>query len=300
MKKIFILFGLFLVFQGSVFAAEQAMSTLKMSDVQVFVEKKCFGLKDKNDNVVVKPIYKKLIKLGTSSWIVQKNNRFGLIDSSGNVLVSPKYRHVDRFFGKYVKLGNDNDFGLYDETGKIIVPPEYSSVDPLFGQMFLVCKNFKYGIIDSEGKKLLNSDFDDIYMPSPTVLRIQHEGQWYEIERLSSSDIVLPEGVKKVTINNKDFKVTTLMTNTGLLSGYSALTLTDYTLKVFSSISPAYEQTIDDLMFSQGADTVTIFAKMSWIPMFPFTYAKKYFNNFRDPNSGPLAEQRNGIKRKIK
>ena len=205
-----------------------------------------------------------------------------------------------RVFGKYVKLGYDNDYGLYDETGKAVIAPEYSSIEPLFGKMFLTCKKYKYGIVDFEGKKLLDNEFDDIYMPNPKALRVQYEGEWYEIERLKSENITLPEGVKKVKINNEDFQVTHLVTNTGLLSGYSAVTAADYTLKILSSISPAYEDTIDDLMLSQGADTVSIFVKLGWIPKFPFTYAKKYYQNLRNPNNGPLSGVKNELKRQIK
>ncbi len=300
MKKIVILLGLLMVFNGCAYAAQDEVLPLKVSDVKVFSDDGYFGLKDKNGSIVVEAKYKKLIKVGDGAWIIQQKNRFGLIDSSGNTLVKPRYRHVERVFGKYVKLGNDNDYGLYDETGKAVISPEYSSIEPLFGKMFLTCKKYKYGIVDFEGKKLLDNEFDDIYMPNPKALRVQYEGEWYEIERLKSENITLPEGVKKVKINNEDFQVTHLVTNTGLLSGYSAVTAADYTLKILSSISPAYEDTIDDLMLSQGADTVSIFVKLGWIPKFPFTYAKKYYQNLRNPNNGPLSGVKNELKRQIK
>lgn len=298
MKKIFIFICLAVLLDGAAFCAQTG--SVSYLDVQTFSENGLFGLKDINDTIVVKPQYKKLIRLGESAWIIQKKNRFGIIDNGGNYIVKPKYRHADRVFGKFAKLGNERDYGLYDATGKAIIPHEYSSIDPLFGKMFLVGKNFKYGIVDFEGKKLLNTDFDDIYMPDPHKLRLKYEGEWYEIERMTSTDIVLPEGVRKVTINNKDFKVTHLVENTGVLSGYSVLTVTDYSLKLFSSISPAYEETIDELMLSQGAETVSIFMKLGWIPRFPVVYAQKYINNLRDPNSGPLSDVRNELRRQIK
>ena len=294
MKKILIILGLVFSFFAAAlsgFAAE--------AKTEVYGENGKFGLKCGNETIT-KAEYKKLIRLGEKAWIFQKGSRFGLIDDNGNILVKPKYRHADRVLGQFAKLGNDNDYGLYDETGKAVIAPEYSSIEPLFGKMFLTCKKYKYGIVDFEGKKLLDNEFDDIYMPNPKALRVQYEGEWYEIERLKSENITLPEGVKKVKINNEDFQVTHLVTNTGLLSGYSAVTAADYTLKILSSISPAYEDTIDDLMLSQGADTVSIFVKLGWIPKFPFTYAKKYYQNLRNPNNGPLSGVKNELKRQIK
>lgn len=299
MKKILLLIGLILLIQNSVFAEATIAPVLKMSDVEVYSEDGKFGLKDLSGNIVVKSDYKKMIRLGNSSWIIQKGNKFGLMDSSGNYIIKPKYRHVARIFGKYVKLGNDNDYGLYDEHGKIIVPPEYTSIDPLFGQMFLTCKDFKYGVVNMEGEQLLENKFDDIYMPTPKSMRIQFEGQWYQIERWHDDGIVLPPNVRRITVNDQDLKLTTLITNPGAASGYSVLTATDYFIKLFSSISPAYEQTIDDLMFSQGAETVNIFMKMSWLPKFPYTYLKKYIYNVRTPNNGPLADKRNKLKRQM-
>ena len=106
--------------------------------------------------------------------------------------------------------------------------------------------------------------------------------------------------IKKGVVKNENFKVIHLVTNTGLFSGYYALTASDYTLKILSSISPAYEQTVDELMFSQGADGVFSFVKFSWLPKFPFAYAKKYYQNFVAPNNGPLSSVRKNIKRQIK
>lgn len=302
MKKILLFLSLLIfILQTPAQAIEDPKPVLQMSDVEVFSDEDgLFGLKDKQGNVVVEPQYKKIIRLGNTSWIIQRKSKFGLMDSSGNYLIKPKYRHVERVFGEYVKLGNDKDFGLYNQKGEIVIAPEYTKIDPLFGRMFLTCKDYKYGISDETGKILLKNEYDDIYMPTPKTMRIKYDGEWFEIERLAEDEIILPEGVHKITVDNKDYKVTHLIANTGVISGYSALTLADYTLKIFSSISPAYEETIDELMLSQGAETVSIFIKLGWIPKFPFTYAKKYYNNLRAPNNGPLSDVRNDMKKQLK
>ena len=290
-----------MLLQNAAFAAEpQTATNYKVSDMVVYSDEGNFGLKDKSGNIVVDAQYKKLIRLGENAWIIQKGSRFGLMDSNGKILVKPKYRHVDRVLGKYAKLGNDKDYGLYDDKGNAVIPAEYSMIEPMFGEMFLTCKKYKYGIMNKNGEVLLKNDFDDIYMPDMHTLRLKYEGKWYQIERMTADDIELPEGVKKVTINNKEFKVTHLVSNTGVFSGYYTLTAADYVLKILSSISPAYEQTIDELMFSQGADGISIFVKLGWLPRFPFTYAKKYYDNFMSPTTGPLSDLRYDLKRQIK
>lgn len=300
MKKLVIITGILLLLHSISFANEtESVPQSSISNAIVYKEKNNFGIKDKNNNILVEAQYKKIIRVGNTSWIVQKKNRFGLIDANGNYLVEPKYRHVERIFGKYVKLGNDSNYGLHDEFGKTIIPHEYTQIEPLYGSKFLTCKNYKYGVIDETGKILIENTLDDIYMPTPQTLRVKHEGEWYELEKWKEGDIELPNEVQKVKINNTELKVTRLAINTGLLSGYSALTATDYTLKLFSSLSPAYADTIDELMLSQGAETVSIFIKLAWLPKFPFTYAKKYYSNIKNPYNGPLSDLRKDIKRQI-
>lgn len=302
MKKILVLLGLFLFIQNCCLSTETLQgavdSNITMSDLSVFNEKNLFGLKDKNGRIIVKPEYKKLIRLGESSWIVQKKNKYGLIDNSGNFLLEPKYRHVDRMLGKYLKIGNEHDFAVYNEKGEIIIPPEYTSINLLFGEMFLTYKNYKYGVADKHGKVILDNIFDDIYMPQPNVMRIQYNGEWYEIEQIAKGEINLPEDVQNIK-NNSDFKITAIMKDPAAASGYSVVTFTDYFLKIFSSISPSHEETIDELMLSQGAETVSIFMKLTWLPKYPYTYVKKYYHNIRTPNNGPLSDVKNELKQKL-
>ena len=303
MKKLVLTLFLVLLFSSqNTFAQTQEplKAQLTMQDVVVFSNNKntLFGLKDKSGNIVVDAQYKKLIRLGTSSWIINKKNKYGIMDSSGNILVEPKFRHVDRMMLKYVKLGNENDYGVYDEKGEIILPNEYMTINMLFGGMFLITKNYKYGVADRNGNIILKPIFDEIYMPKPNIMRIEYNGQWYEIEQIAGGEIELPEDVKNIK-ENRNFKVTEFVKDPLTASGYSAVTFTDYFLKIFSSISPSHEETIDELMLSQGADTVNIFIKCTWLPKYPFTFAKKYYHNIRTPNNGPLSNVKSDLKKKL-
>lgn len=298
MKKFLILLGLFIIFQGCSYAVTQTGSVTENVTVKVFNQEKLFGLQDSNGNVLVEPVYKKMIRLGNSAFIVQKRNKFGLIDYNGNILVPIKYSHVDRMLGKYLKIGRANKYALYDEHGKEILPLEYSSINLLFGGMFLTCKNFKYGVIDMNGRTILENKFDDIYMPKPNIIRINYNGQWYEIEQVKGEALTLPQDVRAIK-GDENFKISELITKPGTATGYSVVTFTDYLLKIFSSISPAHEQTIDELMLSQGAETVSIFIKLTWLPKYPFAYARNYFNTVRTPNNGPLSDVKYELKRQL-
>ena len=298
MKKFLLFLGLIIICQGMTIAVTQEGSVSENVSVKLFKEDKYFGLKDENENIIVEPVYKKMIVLGDSSFIVQKGSKFGLMDYNGNILIPIKYTHVERVLGKYLKIGRGNKYALYDEYGKEILPREYSSIDLLFGGMFLTRKDFKYGISDMNGRTILENKFDDIYMPEPNIMRISYEGQWYEIEQVRGEKFTLPQDIQDIK-GNENFKISELITKPGTATGYSVVTFTDYLLKLFSSISPAHEQTIDELMLSQGAETVSILLKLTWLPKYPFSYARNYFNTVRTPNNGPLSEVKYELKRQL-
>lgn len=291
MKKIFCrALLLILLISGSCFAA---------SDVSVFSEDGKFGLKDTKGNVLAKPVYKKLIVLGDNeSYIALKGSRYGIVSNSGDVLLDFKYSHATRVLGKFVKFGNYKGFGLYDKDGNVIIPQNQDSIELLFGGMFLVSKDYKYGLVDFEGNTITDYIFDDIYMPKPNIMRVKYNGEWYEIEQIAAQSFSLPKDIQDVKTSS-DFKITKLVTSPGAASKYSVVTATDYFLKILSSISPAYEATIDELMLSQGAEAVSIFMKVSWLPKFPFVYAKNYYKTFRNPNNGPLSGIKENIKREL-
>ncbi len=268
------------------------------ADTQVFNEDGKFGLKDAKGNVIAKPIYKKLIALGDSSYIALKGSKYGIVSKSGDVILDYKYSHAARILGKFVKFGNYKGYGLYNEHGEVIIPQEQDSIDILFGGMFLVSKNYKYGLVDFDGNVVLDYVCDDIYMPKPNIMRVKYNGEWYEIEQVSAQSLTLPKDIQDVRTSS-EFKITKLVTSPGAASKYSVVTITDYFLKILSSISPAYEATIDELMLSQGAEAVSIFMKVSWLPKFPFVYAKNYYKSFRNPNSGPLSGLKENIMREL-
>lgn len=300
MKKLLIIVGILLLTGSSSLAIDDAVK-LSGKDLTTFSQNEKWGLKDKSGNVIIEPVYLKMIRLRDSSWIVQnKKRKFGLIDNSGNILVPIKYNHADRIVSKFAKFGNNKDYGIYDEYGNVIVKPEYSKIDILYGQMFLTCKNYKYGIVGYDGKVILENDFDDIYMPKPNVMRIEYEGKWYELEQVNAQTLTLPADAKTNLATKEDLDLRNIVVNTGVMSGYSVLTFSDYLIKIFSSISPAHEDTIDELMLSQGADTVNILVKLTWIPKYPVVYVKKYYENVRNPNNGPLSGVRKELKHKAK
>lgn len=299
MKKLLILI-LLICFVTPAYCFNKVPTGITNDNVILYQVDDKWGLKNSCGEILTDPIYKKMIRVGYHSWIVQgKNNKYGLTDEYGNIIIEPKYRHTDRILGKYAKFGNTGDYGLYNEFGKLIIPHEYQKIDLLFGKMFLTYKNYKYGVMNFNGNVLLENEFDDIYMPSHSIMRILYKGEWYELQQINSETLTLPENAKEHIYDDNDIDLYRFVKETGVISGYSVVSFSDFLIKIFSSISPAHEETIDELMLSYGADTISILKKLSWIPKYPFTYAQKYYHIVRNPNSGPLVDFKNDLKKKM-
>ena len=272
------------------------IQTTTFANPVIFNDNGKFGLQDGHGAVIVEAKYKKLIRLGESGWIIQKGSKFGIINSNGTILVEPVYSNADRILGKFVKFKKGDKYGIFDEQGFTILPVEYSSIDLLYGGMFLTCKKYKYGVTDFNGQPILDNIFDDIYMPKPNSMIIVYNGEKYEITRAQGQELTLPNNIREIK-DNSDFTITELIAKPVATTGYYSVSATNYLLKVFSSISPAYEQTIDELMFSQGADAASVIMKCAWIPMFPIVYIKKYYQNIKAPNNGPLSGVKSNLKK---
>ena len=263
-----------------------------------YPENNKFGLM-KGETKITEAEYSKLIRLGDTAWLFLKRGRYGIIDNEGKILVEPKFSSAQRYIGHYAKLGYGGLYAIYDNHGNMIIDREYTSIDILYGRMFLVGKNYKYGLISFDGDILLAPVADDIYMPKPNILKILYDGNWYEIEHLGKETMQIPADIASLDLDNSEFKITTIVQNPIMSAGYGVVSFSDYLIKLISSISPAYEKTIDELILAHGADTATILMKSGWLVKFPFVYGKNYYQILVAPNNGPLSDVKSNLKNKI-
>ena len=276
------------------------------AETLVYSDNNKFGLKDNQGSIITKAKYKKLVRLGTSSWISQERTKFGIIDDNGNIIINPIYNQAERVAGKYVKFRKGSQYCLLNEQGYDIIgnnknnekPDMFSSIDLLYGGLIVTSKHHKYGLSSFNGKTKLDNIFDDIYMSDKGTLVIVYGGKYLEFERINNNDS--PFNFEFTNLKEQDIKLGDIATSPLATTGYYSITFTDYILKIISSISPAYEETIDELMFSQGADTVSVIMKCSWLPKFPFVYARNYYNTVTDPLNGPLNNTKKNLRKQIK
>lgn len=264
----------------------------------VFLEKKNYGLKDSKGNVVLKPKYKKLIKLGDDSWIVKRRGKYGLIDSHGKVLVPIKYNTAERVSRKYLKAFNNYKTTLFDENGNVVIAPIYTKIDFLNNDLLRVYKNYKYGVIDINGNSVIARQFDDLYLSSEKTFEVKYKNNWYTIEvEKNEPKIITTDEI----LEDEDFlEAEDIAVNIGALPLYSVVTVTDYGLKPITTFVSAWSDTVDNLFLTRGADAVTTFQTGMWIPLLPYYYTKSYIQNLFKPDQGPLYYPRQAVQKLIR
>ena len=270
---------------------------ISFGEVKVFSQKNKFGLEE-NGETIIEPIFSKLIHLGDDSYLFCYKKKYGVISKYGDILVEPKYTNAQRFFSKYARLGSLGSYGLFDDTGDMIIEKKYTSINILFGRMFLVEKNYKYGLISFDGDIILAPVADDIYMPNPHTLKILYEGVWYTIEQKDQEEITLPDDI--LGLDSSKFNIISIVEQPITSTSYGLVSASDYLIKFVSSISPAYEQTIDELVLDHGADTASILLAPSWLVKFPVLYTKNYFLAIKAPDNGPLSGVKTKLRGKLK
>ena len=145
-----------------------------------------FGLKNKNNEIIVKPIYDAIWDFSEGIAKFKKDGLFGYFDINGKVIVKPKYTSAFDFNEGIAIVGNTImeseylltignvehwnvktkiEIGAIDKTGRLVIPLKYILVEKIGENLFLVAKwNFtdktntgkpiiKYGLYNTLTKK---------------------------------------------------------------------------------------------------------------------------------------------------
>lgn len=131
------------------------------------------GLKDANDNVVVKPTYIGIKDNGTHFVLYDNKKGSMVMTYDGQVLIPHKYRELEITYGKkYYKVkGFDSNYklvyGYIDLKGNEVVPIKYTEIEEYYGDEYLIVRNeYKwYGVVSTGKTKDEISNFSEIIPP---------------------------------------------------------------------------------------------------------------------------------------
>ena len=229
MKKFALVFLFLIICMQCVFA-----------EVSLFSENKKFGLKNELGDTIVPAKYKKLVRLGEKSWIMQSGTKFGIINDNGDVVAEPIYNQAERLLNKYVKFRKGSNYCLLDENGNDVIGNSdnsisvemFSSIDLLYGGFIVTSKNHKYGLRSFNGVIRLDNIFDDIYMTDKNTMVIVYGNKSMEFKK-NADDTNQDFSFEFEDLQKEDLSLSDIKNSPFATTGYYGVTLTDYILKFF-------------------------------------------------------------------
>ncbi len=94
---------------------------------------------------------------------VQYGDKWGLIDKKNTYVVKPIYDDMFTYQGEILRIRINGKTGFLDKTGKILIEPKYDDADAYYKNNVLrVILDNKMAILDKEGKELCGFKYDTI------------------------------------------------------------------------------------------------------------------------------------------
>lgn len=157
MKKKFlaILMAKILIVASLGFTAVFAEKTVSENTLLITKIKSKFGLKDKEGNIIVKPVYDKMQRTSYDLIVAVKNNKLGLIDKDGKILFQPKYnanfleyhfKFSDELAAVIKKTRRGINCVYIDKTGKEVLDPMKHGFSTAMDESYGSCSAFSEGL----------------------------------------------------------------------------------------------------------------------------------------------------------
>ncbi|AXH13378.1 WG repeat-containing protein [Halarcobacter bivalviorum] len=196
MRQIFILIATILVISGCSFKDNTTVVSESNKD----------GVINKDGEVIVKPIYKKVYNFTTvednnyshphyinlhwlhiddKEYAVVKNidNKLGIIDKDGDLKLKAIFDSIGQFFNGYAKVEIAGKYGLINEDFEVVLKPIYDEVRNVIDGSIIV-KNYtkngqaKYACLDTDMDMVASFDYDMIYLSNEERMRIVKDDKW--------------------------------------------------------------------------------------------------------------------------
>lgn len=192
-----------------------------------------YGVKNNNDQIIVKPIYDRVSFLGYNGTLdynliwVEIAGKHGLLNGRGQQLIPAVYDFINSCNGcdrsnNLIKIQKNKAWGLATRKGEVIIPPTYYAIKPLTqkGQISIEVKvdqwQVKYGAIDSLGKVIFPPIYDAIDFISNInalrILKVTDDNRKYGMTTLSGKVIAetiyddigeFQKGLATITLNGQ-------------------------------------------------------------------------------------------------
>lgn len=137
-----------------------------------------YGMINKNNEIIVKPVYEKPVYMSYNFIIINKNRKYGLMSSSGENLISAKYDFLMPVSEAVVCFKSSGKYGLMDKKERVVL--KANSKNPIIFEENLAVmeKSGKKGYVGLDGKYVIKPQYDDAYSFSNGIAVVKKSGRY--------------------------------------------------------------------------------------------------------------------------
>lgn len=230
-----------------------------------------WGYVDRNNNVVIKPVYDYVQPFKNGVAKVAQNNYWGVIDTLNNVTVPLIYDVIISDDGEVMRACREGKWGLINVRHRVIAPLVYDEIKS-FGarleEVVIARKENKVGFLNKDGLEIVPVEYDEIEYGSwgDTILVSRLNGKYGYVN--NKGVLYYPifdkasrfEECKPGKFTNKDLKIVIdkyakvkykdesyLLTESGMLYKYKNRPFTDSNVGIRMNLDVDSGIHIDDL-----------------------------------------------------
>lgn len=128
------------------------------------------GLMDRSGNVLLKPIYREVMRPDSGEVHVRKPHAWKVMDLAQHELHRIEADDLEPITAHRIRFWWNGKFGLVDSLFRVILPPVYESITLVADDMAIVSQHSKSGLMRLNGELVLPMTFDELH-PEGHLLR---------------------------------------------------------------------------------------------------------------------------------
>jgi hypothetical protein len=138
-----------------------------------------WGILHRNGDMVVKPLYKQIIKKGANSYDLVSFTQWKAVSRKKENLFTSEYDNLQPLNNEIYSYQYTGKYGLLNEKGNKISEPLYDEITLFVKDLAVVKSGAAYGLISKRGELLVQAKYQAIVIDSSSnVVKAKEAGKW--------------------------------------------------------------------------------------------------------------------------
>lgn len=148
-------------------------------DYAIVEYKSKYGVVNKKNEMVVKPIYDSITKLFNGYSIIKLDDKYGYMNNNFEVVQKPIFKYAREFYGNvtFVQSNANSKWGCITKDMNLIINDEYDEVYNLYNGFARIVKDGKWGFINDKCEVLIKPTYEYAYDFSNEYAEVRNNGK---------------------------------------------------------------------------------------------------------------------------